>query len=193
MQLSATLPTPMGLFTLTADETGLCGLSFPTETPPAALSQVEIAAHPLLNEAGRQLLAYLDGSRRTFDLPLSIHGTAFQLQVWEQLRTIAYGRDHDLRRIGRTNRRAAKSPGRGRGRPCQSLGHRHPLSPVDRRKCPTDRLRRRAAHEKGPAGSGKERLGNAEKKNVKSLKIRYDAPSIHFREERLWWILSLAR
>jgi len=93
MPINATLTTPLGLFTLTADESGLCSLSFPQEppsAPPAPL--VEIAAHPLLREAGRQLLAYLDGTRRDFDLPLSIHGTAFQQQVWEQLRAIPYGR-----------------------------------------------------------------------------------------------------
>lgn len=91
MPTSATLPTPLGLFTLIADEAGLCGLCFPTETPPIAASPVEIATHPLLHEAGCQLLAYLNGARFDFDLPLSIHGTVFQRQVWEQLCAIAYG------------------------------------------------------------------------------------------------------
>jgi methylated-DNA-[protein]-cysteine S-methyltransferase len=92
-QLSATLPTTQGLFTLTADDAGLCGLSFPAETLPVPHEfLVEIATHPLLNEAGRQLLAYFRGALRDFDLPLSIHGSVFQLQVWTQLRTIAYGK-----------------------------------------------------------------------------------------------------
>ena len=124
MQLSATLPTPMGLFTLTADETGLCGLAFPTETPPAAFSQVEIAAHPLLNEAGRQLLAYLNGSLRTFDLPLSIHGTAFQLLVWEQLRTIAYGQTRTYGEL------AERIGGRQKARAVGGAAHANPLAIV---------------------------------------------------------------
>jgi methylated-DNA-[protein]-cysteine S-methyltransferase len=91
MPTSATLSTPLGLFTLSADETGLCGLSLPTETPPVAASLVEITSHPLLHEAGCQVLAYLTGTLCSFDLPLSIHGTVFQRLVWEQLGAIAYG------------------------------------------------------------------------------------------------------
>lgn len=42
-------------------------------------------------EAKTQILAYLDGQRNGFDLPLNPQGTAFQQQVWEQLRLIPYG------------------------------------------------------------------------------------------------------
>ena len=92
MPISAILPTAFGRFTLSADENGLCGLAFPDEaasTPSTALA--DIASHPLLHEAGRQLLAYLAGDLHTFDLRLSIHGTPFQRQVWDQLLTIPYG------------------------------------------------------------------------------------------------------
>ena len=92
MPISTTLPTPLGLFLLTADENGLCGLTFPQEPLPVAPeSLVAITTHPLLGEAGRQLRAYLDGTLRDFDLPLSLHGTGFQRQVWEQLLAIPYG------------------------------------------------------------------------------------------------------
>lgn len=42
-------------------------------------------------DAARQLDEYFAGTRRTFDLPLDPAGTAFQLAVWEQLRTIPSG------------------------------------------------------------------------------------------------------
>lgn len=48
-------------------------------------------ATPLLVEARRQLDAYFDGARQTFDLPLAPHGTAFQQAVWAALRKIPYG------------------------------------------------------------------------------------------------------
>lgn len=39
----------------------------------------------------RQLVEYLEGKRCTFDLPLDLHGTAFQVEVWAALREIPYG------------------------------------------------------------------------------------------------------
>jgi methylated-DNA-[protein]-cysteine S-methyltransferase len=46
---------------------------------------------PPLPEVRRQLLEYLAGDRRTFDLPLAPRGTPFQLSVWEELARIPYG------------------------------------------------------------------------------------------------------
>jgi len=38
-----------------------------------------------------QLDEYFAGTRTRFDLPLRLHGTPFQVEVWEQLRRIPYG------------------------------------------------------------------------------------------------------
>lgn len=93
MPIAAQVPTSLGIFTLVIDEVGLCALSFPNDTLSVAVAATrgDFTAHPLLNETGRQLLAYLSGTLQRFDLPLSIQGTNFQKQVWEQLRTIPYG------------------------------------------------------------------------------------------------------
>ena len=48
-------------------------------------------ASPLLDAAEAQLREYFAGARRTFDLPLAPHGTAFQQRVWAALRAIPYG------------------------------------------------------------------------------------------------------
>ena len=84
MPFHTDLTTPFGLFTLAADEAGLCALLLPTERVATAspTGTTTRETHPLLIEAGRQLLAYLRGQLLEFDLPLSIHGTPFQLQVW---------------------------------------------------------------------------------------------------------------
>ena len=50
------------------------------------------AARDHLRSATVQLREYFEGSRRDFDLALDPIGTPFQLQVWEALRTIPYGR-----------------------------------------------------------------------------------------------------
>lgn len=42
-------------------------------------------------QAAAQLDEYFSGSRNCFTVPLSPHGTAFQLAVWQALRDIPYG------------------------------------------------------------------------------------------------------
>jgi O-6-methylguanine DNA methyltransferase len=46
-----------------------------------------------------QILEYLDGRRREFDLRLDLRGTAFQRQVWEALLDIPFGERRSYRDI----------------------------------------------------------------------------------------------
>lgn len=46
---------------------------------------------PLLEEAKRQILEYMEGKRKVFDLPLTFHGTEFQKKVWMAIHEIPYG------------------------------------------------------------------------------------------------------
>jgi methylated-DNA-[protein]-cysteine S-methyltransferase len=98
-----TIASPVGDLVLTATETGLTGVYFPTSRKqPFSLRRV--SPHPLtpspvgrggtndlLNRVEAQLNEYFAGSRTTFDLPLEPTGTDFQLSVWELLRRIPYG------------------------------------------------------------------------------------------------------
>jgi len=45
----------------------------------------------LLQEGKKQILAFLQGERKTFDLPINPQGSAFRLRVWERLLEIPYG------------------------------------------------------------------------------------------------------
>lgn len=45
----------------------------------------------VLEECRRQLGEYFSGTRRTFDVPLVLEGTAFQKKVWQALCKIPYG------------------------------------------------------------------------------------------------------
>lgn len=45
-----------------------------------------------INVYKKQLVSYLDGERKEFDLPVDLKGTAFQESVWEALQHIPYGK-----------------------------------------------------------------------------------------------------
>ncbi len=45
----------------------------------------------LINETIHQLTEYFSGERRSFDIPLNLIGSDFQVQVWNELLKIPYG------------------------------------------------------------------------------------------------------
>ena len=93
------LTTPLGELILTASDTALTGVYFPTSrrgpAPTHQASWVEAngegAAAKLLARAREQLSEYFARTRTTFDLPLEALGSAFEHRVWNALRTIPYG------------------------------------------------------------------------------------------------------
>ncbi len=48
--------------------------------------------NPFLTAVFKQLDEYFSGKRQTFDLPLVLQGTEFQVQVWKLLQHIPYGK-----------------------------------------------------------------------------------------------------
>lgn len=95
-----TITSPVGALVLTASETGLTGVFFPTSRPPLSPFLPRSArgrvsgrggTNDVLNRVAAQLEEYFAGTRTTFDLPLEPSGTDFQLSVWELLRKIPYG------------------------------------------------------------------------------------------------------
>ncbi len=53
----------------------------------------------LIQQAARQLIEYLKGQRRKFDLPLRLMGTEMQQEVWQALLTIPYGQTRSYKQI----------------------------------------------------------------------------------------------
>jgi methylated-DNA-[protein]-cysteine S-methyltransferase len=52
-----------------------------------------------VDAAIRQISEYFVSTRRDFDLPLALHGTSFQHQVWEQVMSIPYGKTRSYQDI----------------------------------------------------------------------------------------------
>lgn len=52
----------------------------------------ERAALGVLREAATEIREYFSGTRTSFDVPLKLDGSAFQVQVWKQLSRIPFGK-----------------------------------------------------------------------------------------------------
>lgn len=53
----------------------------------------------LLKQAGVQLKEYFEGKRQSFDLPLKMEGTEFQIKVWNALLQIPFGETRSYKEI----------------------------------------------------------------------------------------------
>ena len=84
--------SPVGWLLVAANDDGLRAIEFPRNRHPVKRDDGWIeAAHPLIDEAQRQLGDYFAGKREAFDLPLAPRGTPFQLAVWNALLRIPFG------------------------------------------------------------------------------------------------------
>ncbi len=72
-------------------ETGDRGIRRLWFDTPAVPEGSRDPTHPLIRDTARQLAEYFERRRRTFDLPLQLEGTDFQLRVWNALVRIPYG------------------------------------------------------------------------------------------------------
>ena len=109
--VTACVDSPVGPLTVLASAAGLRAILWPGDRPggrvpwpedvlddlrsqplgPFARSARPDADHPVVDATRTQLAEYFAGTRRTFALPLDLHGTAFQVRAWRALATIAYG------------------------------------------------------------------------------------------------------
>ncbi|HTY07173.1 MAG TPA: methylated-DNA--[protein]-cysteine S-methyltransferase [Gemmatimonadales bacterium] len=93
------VPSPVGELLVAASDQGLSTIVFetwrhgPTDGDRASWEPDDGRgpAGEILAEARTQLGEYFARTRTTFDLPLDLSGTPFQLAVWQALRKIPYG------------------------------------------------------------------------------------------------------
>lgn len=105
------MESPIGPLTLCSTVKGLCLLRFGTfrehrggveQWLSRQLGLVNLLEEEAgLTEAKRQLEEYFAGRLQNFTLALDMHGTAFQLQVWEALRTLPYGSSASYKEIAK--------------------------------------------------------------------------------------------
>src|SRR6202165_1692145 len=93
--------TPVGALTLVASDQGLRAILWPKLSPArAGIHPIprRTPDQPTLTETAAQLDEYFAGSRTTFDIPLDLHGTRFQLAAWRPLARIPFGTTTSYRR-----------------------------------------------------------------------------------------------
>ncbi len=94
MLYSTTHVTPVGTLTLVASDQGLRAVLWPKRSPRRAGISPRPRGdqnHPILRKAVLQLDEYFAGSRTSFDLPLDLEGTRFQVAAWRSLADIPFG------------------------------------------------------------------------------------------------------
>lgn len=89
---------PVGRIGIAEDGTGICAVFFPegktvkeTKRSRQEKSTWQEKESPLIKKAEQQLREYFAGQRKSFELPLSMKGTEFQMEDWKALQTIPYG------------------------------------------------------------------------------------------------------
>lgn len=93
MTIYAHLESPLGLLLLTSREDKLTGLYFADQAhaPRIARDWIEREDADIFIQTRRQIEEYALGERKSFDLPMGLSGTAFQMRVWREIAAIPFG------------------------------------------------------------------------------------------------------
>ncbi len=99
------MSSPIGRIEIVGNGEAIVSLSIERDgaLPDDALPE---RSDPILDRAVAQLEQYFAGSRRDFDLPIALAGTAFQLAVWEQLVALDWGEVVSYGDLGQATGRA---------------------------------------------------------------------------------------
>lgn len=91
---SCTIQTPLGLTKITGVDNGLASIIVLNAnlSEKETEEQVTDIIPETLQKAVYQINEYFEGTRTQFDLLLNPEGTSFQKQVWNELKTIPYGK-----------------------------------------------------------------------------------------------------
>ena len=83
--------SPIGELLLVSDGVAITGLTMHQHWDDVRIQPDWIATEEPFVDVKSQLTEYFAGERHEFTVPVNLMGTAFQLQAWEQLKSIPYG------------------------------------------------------------------------------------------------------
>lgn len=82
--------SPIGRLQIDSDGNAITALTIESAGRLPA-DGTSVASCSILDLAARQLAEYFSGERRTFELPITLRGTPFQLSVWNELSSLGFG------------------------------------------------------------------------------------------------------
>ena len=85
--MEAVLQTPIGNVKITGSPEGVESVQYSNEQ-----STPEVVSSTIIQTAKNELTEYFTGQRTTFDFPIHLRGTDFQLKVWNALLQIPFGK-----------------------------------------------------------------------------------------------------
>ena len=88
---SIIVSSPVGRLRLTASRRGLVSIDVVRSAAKVASRTPTGPAGSILDRTRRQLEQYFSGRRRSFDVPLDLRGTEFQVAAWKAMMRIPYG------------------------------------------------------------------------------------------------------
>lgn len=103
--------SPVGRLLLTGKADALMSIQFPdaNDKPIPAPAEASLD-ETVFKETRLQLNAFFNHDLMTFDIPLALHGSDFQLRVWDALQQIPYGQTWSYQQLAT----AIGSPGASR-------------------------------------------------------------------------------
>ena len=101
-----TYNTPIGEITIAENNKAITDISYKQ-------LKYDIKETLLIKKTYNELDEYFKGVRTTFDIPLELHGTPFQIKVWEALKTVPYGKTASYKDIAKIigNEKACRAVG----------------------------------------------------------------------------------
>jgi methylated-DNA-[protein]-cysteine S-methyltransferase len=108
---------PVGTIGIAEEELAITGVFFGKKDVPG----FAVAETAPIKKAAAELSEYFNGTRKSFDLPLSMRGTDFQLAVWKALRDIPAGETRSYGDIAALT---------GRPKACRAVGMANNRNPI---------------------------------------------------------------
>lgn len=86
------MDSPVGMLRLAASDRGLISIDVRKSSISREVTAADARAKAILQTTRKQLAEYFAGRRTTFDVPLDLMGTDFQVESWKALGRIPYGK-----------------------------------------------------------------------------------------------------
>ena len=112
------IQSPVGTLKLVANSDSLLAVLWEHQRP----YRVKVGAskrdsrHPILLETEHQLEQYFAAERTRFELPMTLHGSEFQVKVWQALREIRFGQTRSYRELARALGTSPRAVGLANGK-----------------------------------------------------------------------------